>query len=74
MEQIKKATQHAPASKMNKEVYEPASAVDVSYFMIFLVVRWVTLVVALGIFDQWMVLCHSMDEGWVVEALKSYLL
>ena len=51
MEQIKKATQHVPASKMNKEVYEPASAVDVSYFMIFLVVRGVTLVVALGIFD-----------------------
>ena len=37
MEQIKKATQHVPASKMNKEVYEPASAVDVSYFMTFLV-------------------------------------
>ena len=24
--------------------------------------------------DLWMVLCHSMDEGWVVEALKPYLL
>ena len=52
MEQIKKATQHVPASKMNKEVYEPASAVDVSYFMTFLVVRGVTLVVALGILPQ----------------------
>ena len=52
MEQIKKATQHVPASKMNKEVYEPASALDVSYFMIFLVVRGVTLVVALGILPQ----------------------
>ena len=35
MEQIKEATQHVPASKMNKEVFEPTSAVDVCSIITF---------------------------------------